>query len=92
MDPYLLRVPVVTPRLASCWIRLVTRADEHIAESDERARAAAERRDAQFRGLGFARRAMAMSASTSAVSSRKSTSPTRFVHKGFRYCALAWAV
>ena len=32
MDPYLLPVPVVTPRLSSYWIRLVTRANKHIAE------------------------------------------------------------
>lgn len=31
-EPFMLRVPVVTPRLSSYWIRLVTRADKHIAE------------------------------------------------------------
>lgn len=31
-EPFMLRVPVVTPRLSSYWIRLVTRADQHIAE------------------------------------------------------------
>lgn len=31
-DPPMLRVPVITPRLSSYWIRLVTRADRHIAE------------------------------------------------------------
>ncbi|HEX4340738.1 MAG TPA: NAD(P)H-binding protein [Polyangiaceae bacterium] len=30
-DPRMLRVPFVTPRLSSYWIRLVTRADRHVA-------------------------------------------------------------
>jgi uncharacterized protein YbjT (DUF2867 family) len=31
-DPRMLRVPFVTPKLSSYWIRLVTRADHHVAE------------------------------------------------------------
>ena len=31
-NPRMLRIPLVTPKLSSYWIRLVTRADHHVAE------------------------------------------------------------
>jgi hypothetical protein len=42
--------------------------------------------------LGSGSRAIAMSLSTSVVSSAQWTVPTRFVHTGLRYWALAWRV